>query len=71
MPKLSFYPATPDCWADIEVVFGECRDCAGCWCMWWRLASFAWKRNKGAENRRLLRKIAKSGQTPGILAYVG
>ena len=67
--KLAFHPATPDRWPDIEQLFGERGACAGCWCMWWRLARTQWKEQRGDGNRKALRKIVKSGALPGILAY--
>ena len=69
--SLAFRPATPARWKDVEELFGPRGACAGCWCMWWRLARSEWNRGKGAGNRRALRRIVEKGEAPGILAYEG
>lgn len=69
MPELSFHPLTPERWADLEHLFGPRGACAGCWCMWWRLARTEWKRGKGEGNRKAFRKLVRSGAEPGVLAY--
>jgi len=68
---LVFRPLTPERWKDLEALFGRAGACAGCWCMWWRLSRSRWTQGKGAGNRRTLRKIVLSGESPGILAYAG
>lgn len=70
-PKLTFRPATPDRWDDIEMLFGPRGAMAGCWCMWWRLARSEFQKNAGAGNRRAFKKIVDGGAVPGILAYDG
>ena len=30
---------TPELWPEMEKLFGLNGACAGCWCMWWRLAA--------------------------------
>jgi len=37
--------------------------------MWWRLKRSVFEKQKGAANKRALRKIVDSGAPPGILAY--
>jgi GNAT superfamily N-acetyltransferase len=69
LPKLVFYPVTLDRWKDLEVLFGERGACGGCWCMWWRFKKSEFERGKGAKNKSALKKIVKSGDAPGILAY--
>ena len=64
-------PATPARWADLETLFGPKGACAGCWCMWWRLPRSAWSKNRGAGNRRALRRLVEGRNPPGLLAYVG
>lgn len=39
--------------------------------MWWRLKRSEFERQKGEKNRRALKRIVKSGQVPGLLAYAG
>jgi len=70
-PGLTFAPATPDRWDDIETLFGPRGACAGCWCMWWRLTRAEFQKNAGAGNRRAFKKLVDSGAVPGILAYDG
>lgn len=69
--KLEVHPLTPDRWADFEQLFGERGACGGCWCMWWRLKRSEFEKQKGAKNKRTMRKIVASGEVPGILAYAG
>jgi len=37
--------------------------------MWWRLKRSEFERLKGSKNKTALKKMVKSGQVPGILAY--
>jgi GNAT superfamily N-acetyltransferase len=67
--ELEFHPLTPDRWEDFVRLFGKNGACAGCWCMWWRLPRAQWVKQKGAGNRRAIRKIVEAGKTPGLLAY--
>ena len=71
MSNLTYFPATPDRWPDIEQLFGERGACAGCWCMFWRMKRSEYERGKGAANRRAFRKIVTAGAAPGILAFDG
>ena len=66
---LRFYAATPDRWADLELLFGPKGACAGCWCMYWRLKRSEFELLKGEGNRQMLKGMLDSGETPGILAY--
>jgi GNAT superfamily N-acetyltransferase len=70
-PKLTFAPVTPGRWEDFETLFGKRGACAGCWCMWWRGTRKVYEKNKGAGNKRRMKKIIASGEVPGILAYHG
>ena len=69
--ELECHPLTLDRWKDLEKLFGERGACGGCWCMWWRLKRSDFVRQKGDKNKAALKKIVKSGQIPGILAYAG
>ena len=69
LPALEFYPLTPRRWDDLVALFGPRGACGGCWCMWWRLKHSHFERQKGEENKRGLKRIADSGQIPGLLAY--
>lgn len=68
MPE--FHPVTPERWEDLATLFGARGACAGCWCMWWRLAHAEFVRGQGARNRRALRALVRAGREPGILGYV-
>lgn len=66
---LRYHPVTPEQWKDFEALFGERGACGGCWCMWWRLKRSDFEIQKGDGNKRAMRKIIKSGEIPGLLAY--
>jgi GNAT superfamily N-acetyltransferase len=68
-PELEIQPLTPDCWGDLEELFGSRGACAGCWCMWWLLPRREFDDGKGEGNRAAFRGIVSSGLEPGILAY--
>jgi GNAT superfamily N-acetyltransferase len=69
-PNLQFLPVTKDRWPDFETLFGERGACGGCWCMLWRLTRKAFESQKGAGNRKAMKAIIKSGEIPGILAFM-
>lgn len=71
MPALRFLPLTPQRWRDVEALFGPRGACAGCWCMWWRRPRAAWRRGKGASNKRAFKRLVTAGHVPGVLAYAG
>ena len=37
--------------------------------MWWRLSRAEWNYGKGEGNRKVFRKLVRSGAEPGVLAY--
>jgi len=67
--RLVVHPLTPERWGDLEKLFGARGACGGCWCMWWRVPRSRFEKQKGVVNRRALRRIVDSGDTPGLLAY--
>ena len=69
--RLQIHPLTSDRWDDFVRLFGQKGACAGCWCMWWRLPHRQWTRQKGAGNKRAIRRVVLAGEMPGLLAYVG
>lgn len=69
--NLTFEPVTADRWKDFESLFGKRGACAGCWCMFWRQTGREYEQNKGAPNKRAIKKIILSGEVPGLLAYDG
>lgn len=68
---IAFRPLDRDNWKDLESLFGERGGSGGCWCMLWRRTRAEFEAGKGDDNRRALRRLARSGQSPGILAYAG
>lgn len=70
-PDLTFYPVTPERWADLVELFGENGACEGCWCMYWRVAAAEYEAGKGEPNQEFLRERVESGDPPGLLAYEG
>ena len=69
-PKLSIRPLTPERWVDFETLFGKNGACAGCWCMWWRMASQKeYVATKGAGTKRAFRRVVDDGPPPGLVAY--
>ena len=71
-PKnLRFRPLDADCWDDFEQLFGERGACGGCWCMVWRLTPREFRAGKGRGNRQAMLDLARSGRSPGVLAYDG
>src|SRR6266849_543125 len=69
--RLTFHPLTLDRWKDFETLFGERGACGGCWCMWPRLARSDFQKQKGAGNKKAMKKIVESGPPPGVLVYAG
>ena len=69
--KLSFHPATPDRWSDLEVLFGTSGADDGCWCMTWRQSETQLANATSESNRVLFKGQIDSGVSPGLLAYVG
>lgn len=67
--RIRFHPLTPDRLPDLEALFGPRGACAGCWCMWWKLARGEWVRGKGRGNRDAMRRQVRGGVVPGVLAY--
>jgi GNAT superfamily N-acetyltransferase len=64
-----FYPVTKKHWKDFEMLFGDKGACAGCWCMYWRVKSADWEKQKGDGNKKAMKKIIFSDTIPGIIAY--
>lgn len=70
LQNITFYPATPERWQDLEKLFGKNGAYGGCWCMWWRTtrSEFAHHGNEG--NRQALKQIVEAGEIAGLLAYI-
>ncbi len=59
-----------DDWPAVVELFGERGACGGCWCMAWRLPTKEWEARKGAGNKRAFKRLVRSGQATGVLAFV-
>lgn len=73
MPRPLVRPLTPDDWPAVERLFGERGACGGCWCMHFRVPRGGkhWEEVKGEPNRRALRRLVRSGEAQGCLAFDG
>ena len=67
---LQVHPLTMERWSDFERLFGQRGACGGCWCMWWRRKRAEFDRQKGAGNKRAMKRIVASGEVPGVLGYI-
>ena len=69
--ELSFHPATPKRWADLEALFGTSGADSGCWCMFWRQTN-AQAANLTPDDKKSLLKGKVDAELPtGMLAYFG
>jgi GNAT superfamily N-acetyltransferase len=68
--QLVFKPVTVTEWPDLQRLFGPNGADGGCWCMWWRIKRSEFDRSHGEPNRRAMEAIIRSGEVPGILAYL-
>jgi GNAT superfamily N-acetyltransferase len=62
---------TKDTWDDLVSLFGEHREVADCWCMFFRGSRKEWEENKGAGNRSRLQEIVDKKNPVGLIAYSG
>jgi GNAT superfamily N-acetyltransferase len=69
--KLSFHPATPDRWSDLEALFGTSGADAGCWCMSWRQTESQLESATSESNRVSFKGQIDSDVSTGLLAYMG
>ena len=67
---LVFKPVTTGEWPDMQGLFGPNGADGGCWCMWWRIKRSEFDRSHGEPNRRAMEAIIRSGEVPGLLAYL-
>jgi len=68
--NLTISPLTLEQWPALEDLFGAAGASNGCWCMYWRIGPRYGHRPR-EENRADLRRLAASGQPPGLLAVDG
>jgi len=70
MADLSISPLTSENWPALEELFGKAGASNGCWCMYWRIGP-RYRDRPREDNRRDRRRLAASGQPPGLLAVDG
>ena len=63
-------PLTLERWPALETLFGRAGASNGCWCMYWRIGP-RYRDRPRTDNRDDLRRLAGSGQPPGLLAFDG
>ncbi|NMC85593.1 MAG: GNAT family N-acetyltransferase [Anaerolineaceae bacterium] len=68
---LTYFPVTPDRWADFERLFGPNGACAGCWCAWWRVPGSEFNKMGKDGHKNVIRTAVQEGLEPGLLAYDG
>jgi GNAT superfamily N-acetyltransferase len=61
-------PLTPERWPALEALFGRAGASNGCWCMYWRIGP-RYRDRPREDNKDDLRRLAASGQPPGLLAF--
>jgi len=71
LKTIKFHPVTPSRWKDFEKLFGDNGACGWCWCMSARRPSAEFRRSKGMENKRAIKKIIVSGSPPGVIGFDG
>jgi GNAT superfamily N-acetyltransferase len=68
--KLAFSSLPKSRWSNFETLFGERGACRGCWCMSWRLNHAEFEKQKGAGNKRAMKKLVEEKKQIGIIAYL-
>jgi len=68
--QLVFKPVGVSEWPDMQQLFGPNGADGGCWCMWWRIKRSEFDRDHGEPNRKAMEAIIRSGEVPGLLAYL-
>lgn len=69
--EFTFRPLNKTTWSAFEELFGERGACGGCWCMTWRLHSADYERLKGANNKKLIRRLAIANKPIGVIGFEG
>jgi GNAT superfamily N-acetyltransferase len=70
---LEIHPLTPARLPDLAALFGQGGDPKWCWCAYFRVRGMSWSNSTPAGNRQVLeramRRDARSGRHPGLVAY--
>jgi len=70
MPRITVVPATPERWADMQVVFGGPWNIDHCWCQFVRLSSSDYAKSTFEQRTGLLESQTHQDPVPGMVAYV-
>jgi ribosomal protein S18 acetylase RimI-like enzyme len=62
-------PLTASTWPDLASLFSQGGDPKWCWCQYFRVRGLDWSNSSADKNRDRLRRLAKSGPPPGLVAY--
>ena len=62
-------PATAETWPDLERVFGQRGDPAGCWCQWFKITGAEYRASSRAEVRERLHEQTSAEPSAGVLAW--
>lgn len=68
---IEIVPVTRARWDDLVTVMSGCSYGRKCWCAYWYLPNAAFKAGWGDRNRETLERLVKTGEEPGLIAYVG
>src|ERR1051326_316381 len=68
LPILVVRPLTAATWPALADLFGPSGASNGCWCAYWRLGP-RYRDRPREDNRRALRQLAESAQSPGLVAF--
>ena len=67
---ITFGPAAPERWGDVEAVIGDCGDARRCWCAYWYRANADYRAGRrDGSNRGWLAGAIAGGPVPGVIAY--
>jgi len=67
--EIECHPVSKERWKDLEQLLGDRGGWQGCWCMRWRLTRARFVSQRGAPNRRALRREIGAGHCTGVVAY--
>jgi GNAT superfamily N-acetyltransferase len=70
LDRVAYKPVTEKEWPDMQALFAQGHEYAGCWCMYWRIKRSEFDQHYGQGNKQAMERIIQSGRVPGILAYL-
>jgi GNAT superfamily N-acetyltransferase len=70
---LEIHPLTKSRLPDLAALFGQGGDPKWCWCAYFRVRGMSWSNSTAEDNRavleRAVRRDARNGRAPGLVAY--